>query len=193
MAVEAVVFDVGETLVDETGMWMRAAELTGLPAFTVMGVIGGLGARGEHHERVWELLGAGHPELSWTLDEWYPDALPCIARLREEGLRVGAAGNTPATVEQDLRTRVDFAGSSAGWGVKKPSPEFFDRLAEAAGVAPEKIAYVGDRVDNDVLPALAAGMTAVHIRRGPWGYLDNPPSAALRIRSLSELPGVLRV
>jgi FMN phosphatase YigB (HAD superfamily) len=41
-------------------------------------------------------------------------------------------------------------------------------------VRPDKIAYVGDRVDNGILPALAAGMTAVHIRR-----------------SLHELPAVL--
>ena len=50
---------------------------------------------------------------------------------------------------------------------------------------------MGDRVDNDVEPALAAGMVAVHIRRGPWGYLHEAPGGALRIRSLDELPSVL--
>ncbi len=38
----AVVFDVGETLVDETGMWERAADAAGVPRFTLMGVLGGL-------------------------------------------------------------------------------------------------------------------------------------------------------
>jgi FMN phosphatase YigB (HAD superfamily) len=57
----------------------------------------------------------------------------------------------------------------------------------------DEVAYVGDRVDNDVEPALAAGMTAVHVRRGPWGYLHQPPSAALRVRSLEELTGALGV
>jgi FMN phosphatase YigB (HAD superfamily) len=46
-------------------------------------------------------------------------------------------------------------------------------------------------VDNDVGPALAAGMTAVHIRRGPWGFLHEPPAEALTIRTLDELPAVL--
>ena len=50
---------------------------------------------------------------------------------------------------------------------------------------------MGDRVDNDVVPALAAGMVAVHIRRGPWGYLHEPPAEAIRIHSLDELPAVL--
>jgi FMN phosphatase YigB (HAD superfamily) len=61
--------------------------------------------------------------------------------------------------------------------------------------SPERIAYVGDRLDNDVLPARAAGMVAVHVRRGPWGYLHaRRPEAAqahLRIDSLDELlPGL---
>ena len=191
MVVEAVVFDVGETLVDETQMWTRAAENAGVTPFTLMGVLGGLAARGEHHDNVWRILEVEHPEGTWTMDDWYPDALPCIARLRESGLRVCASGNTPRFVEDGLRAQVDAVASSASWGVHKPDPAFFARVVELAGVAPEKIAYVGDRVDNDVAPAIAAGMVGVHIKRGPWGHLQEPPASAIRIRSLDELPAVL--
>ena len=100
-------------------------------------------------------------------------------------------GNTPAFVEAELRKHVDRVGSSAGWGVAKPSPEFFARVADLADVTPAKIAYVGDRVDNDIEPALAAGMVAVHIRRGPWGFLHAAPRGAITIDSLDELPSVL--
>lgn len=191
MAVEAVVFDVGETLVDETRMWERAADAAGVPRFTLMGVLGGLAARGEHHTRVWELLEAEPPRSEWELDDFYPDALPCLTRLREGGYRIAASGNTPASVEAGLRPYVDAVGSSASWGVDKPSPAFFARVVELAGVEAGKIAYVGDRVDNDVSPALAAGMVAVHIRRGPWGHLHEPPARAIAVRSLDELPAVL--
>ena len=34
-------------------------------AFTLMGVLGGLAARGEPHERVWELLGVEPPDRAW--------------------------------------------------------------------------------------------------------------------------------
>lgn len=34
--------------------------------------------------------------------------------------------------------------------MQKPAPAFFVRAVELAGVEPGKIAYVGDRVDNDV-------------------------------------------
>jgi len=193
VAVRAVVFDVGETLIDETGMWERAADVAGVPRFTLMGVLGGLAARGEHHNDVWEILGVEHPPSAWAPEDFYPDALPCLRALRQTGLLVGAAGNVPAGYEEPLREHVDLLGSSGLWGVEKPAPEFFERIVEESGRAASEVAYVGDRVDNDVVPALAAGMVAVHIRRGPWGHLHEPPAGAIRIRSLFELPEALEL
>jgi FMN phosphatase YigB (HAD superfamily) len=63
-------------------------------------------------------------------------------------------------------------------------------LAEA-GCAAGELAYVGDRVDNDVAPALAAGFVAVHVRRGPWGRLQQAPDDALVVDSLAQLPDAL--
>lgn len=187
----AVVFDVGETLVDETGLWERLADDAGVPRFTLMGVLGGLAERGEHHARVWDVLGVERRASEWGEPHFYPDALPCLERLRARGLRTAAVGNTPASAEELLREHVDVVGSSASWGVEKPAQAFFERVAEVVGAPARELAYVGDRVDNDVRPALAAGMTAVHIRRGPWGYLHDPPSEAIAIRSLDELPEAL--
>jgi FMN phosphatase YigB (HAD superfamily) len=193
MAVKAVVFDIGETLVDETTLWESAADAAGVPRFTLMGVLGGLAARREPHSRVWEILGVESPETQWHGDAFYPDARPALARLRSGGLVVGAVGNTPVEAEELVREHVDFVGSSARWGIDKPAAGFFARVVTEAGFAPPEIAYVGDRVDNDVEPALAAGMVAVHIRRGPWGYLHEPPAGAVRIRSLDELPDAFDV
>jgi HAD superfamily hydrolase (TIGR01509 family) len=189
VALRAVVFDVGETLVDETGMWERAADAAGVPRFTLMGVLGGLAARGESHSKAWEILAVEWPASTWTPDEFYADALPCLERVRSRGLFAGAVGNMPAESEEPLREHVDLVGSAGRWGVEKPAPEFFERIATEAGIATEEIAYVGDRVDNDVRPARAAGMVAVHLRRGPWGYLQSGAEEAhLHIDSLAELP-----
>jgi HAD superfamily hydrolase (TIGR01509 family) len=188
VAVRAVVFDVGETLIDETRMWERAADAAGVPRFTLMGVLGGLAARGEHHSGSWEILGVDPPASTWGPDDFYPDALPCLDALRAEGFLVGAVGNTPAEAEELLREHVDLIGSSGRWGVEKPAPGFFERIVEESGFAADEIAYVGDRVDNDIRPAIDAGMLAVHIRRGPWGHLFDAPPRAIRIRSLTELP-----
>ncbi|MHB1244045.1 MAG: HAD family hydrolase [Gaiellaceae bacterium] len=193
MALRAVVFDVGETLVDETGMWERAADTAGVPRFTLMGVLGGLAARAEHHSRVWEILGVEPPASTWGPEDFYPDALPCLRALRQRGLLVGAAGNVPAGYEKPLREHVDLLGSSGLWGVEKPAPEFFERIVGESGVAAGEIAYVGDRVDNDVRPAIDAGLVAVHVRRGPWGHLFDAPPRAILVHSLAELPEALGV
>ena len=114
-------------------------------------------------------------------------------RSADAACRLGAVGNTLTSAEDLLREHVDLVGSSARWGVEKPAPAFFERVVSECGVPAEEIAYVGDRVDNDVEPALAAGMVAVHLRRGPWGHLHEPPPDAVRIASLGELPEVLGV
>jgi FMN phosphatase YigB (HAD superfamily) len=191
VVVKAVVFDVGETLVDETRMWEAAADAVGVPRFTLMGVLGGLAARRDRHSRVWEILGVSQPASTWDSSEFYADALPCLARLRSIGLLVGAVGNTPAATEALLREHVELVGSSGRWKIEKPAPGFFERISAEAALVPEEIAYVGDRVDNDVEPVLAAGMVAVHIKRGPWGHLHDPPAEAIEIRGLDELPDAL--
>jgi len=181
-----------------------------VPILTLLGVLGASIERGDDHA---EALRAIRPDFDLEAerraraaagipdepreDDLYPDALPCLAAVAAAGYAVGAVGNTSVEMERFLRERcdLDFVASSASLGVAKPDPAFFAAVARLAGAPPERIAYVGDRLDNDVLPARAAGMVAVHVRRGPWGYLHaRRPEAAqahLRIDSLDELlPGL---
>ena len=191
---KAVVLDVGETLVDETEYWGAIADSYEIPRFTFFGVLGGVIAAGDDLRRVFDVLDV-EPTGGRQAFTLYRDAAPALAELRERGYRIGLAANQPAWAEAALReaeVEADFVGLSAVWGVEKPSPEFFARIVAEAGCEPAEIAYVGDRVDNDVEPALAAGMVAVHIRRGPWGHLQRGGERAhVQIRSLDELPGAL--
>ena len=75
--------------------------------------------------------------------------------------------------------------------MRKPDPRFFEQVVTLAACDPAEVVYVGDRVDNDVLPALAAGLVPVHVRRGPWGRLQSAPDSVLTIDSLAELPAAL--
>src|SRR5207237_7356768 len=118
--------------------------------------------------------------------------------MRDAGYRLGVAAHQPISTE-DLMTgldvELDFIASSDRWGLAKPDPAFFERIARELELPPAAIAYVGDRVDNDIRPAAAAGMRAIHIRRGPWGYAHagsaEAAGAIARIVSLSELAAVL--
>jgi FMN phosphatase YigB (HAD superfamily) len=197
VGVKAVFFDAGETLVDETRLWASVADEVGVPQLTFFGVVGIMAARGESHRRVFDVLGV-EPVAGphWDESDLYPDAEPCLRGLRGRGVTVGVVGNTSEDGEALFaRLGVDVVGSSGRWGVAKPAPEFFERVIEEAGERPAEIAYVGDRIDNDVVPAAAAGLIAIHIRRGPWGYgqADWPEAerAHARIDSLAQLPEVL--
>jgi HAD superfamily hydrolase (TIGR01509 family) len=197
-----VVFDVGETLVDETGLWASWAQELGVPAFTLYGVLGGLAAHGEDHRRFLELV---RPDLSWPYEDkqpfqltaayLYPDALECLRAVKADGWTVVVGGNQPATFQrlvEQLDLPVDLVTSSGALGAEKPDPAFFHGVAAAVGVRPEQCVHVGDRVDNDVIGARAGGMLPVHVVRGPWGVLHaGNPAVDLQVRSLAELPALL--
>ena len=204
-----VVFDVGETLVDETTLWSSWARWLRVPEFTLYGVLGGLAARGLDHREFLPLLKPGSDwdtELAarhaagavWdlTADQLYDDALDCLAALKADGWRIVVGGNQPAAIERlvrELDLPVDLVTSSDSLGAAKPDPAFFDAVARAAGVSTEECVHVGDRVDNDVVGARAAGMVPVHVRRGPWGVLHaDDPAVDLQVTSLTELPPLLR-
>ena len=201
-----VVLDVGETLVDETRVFRTWAEIFDLPEFTLMAVLGGSISNANDADgwrRFFELIDHrdwqdSRPEFEARYgalrpDDLYPDALHSIDGLKDRGYRVAITANQPArrhTELEALGVRVEVMGMSDAMGVWKPDPAFFARTLELLGSPPAAdVAYVGDRVDNDVLPSAAAGMRAVWIRRGPWGLLheDLDGTAHLVVRSLDEL------
>ncbi len=198
VVIKVVVFDVGETLVDETRIWSRWADRLGVPRLTFLGVLGGMAALDRPHRDVFEVLRPGldvDAEIeAWAAedprglrenfdgDDLYPDVREALAALKERGLTVVVAGNQPPQAKAALEAMAlpaDAIFTSAQWGVEKPDREFYLKVAEVAGVAPRHILYVGDRLDNDVLAAGRAGMRTALLRRGPWGFLHaQRPQAA---------------
>lgn len=141
---------------------------------------------------------AGVSDLA-SLDDLYPDALPCLHALAADGYRLAVAANQPApaaAVIAAMAVDFEFIGTSAAWGVQKPAAAFFQRVVRELDLPPSSIAYVGDRLDNDVRPAKAAGMVAVFLRRGPWGWIQagrgRPADADVVVERLAELPEALR-
>lgn len=211
LAVRVIFFDLGFTLWNEERAWTNWAQWLHVPATDFFAVLGSVIERGEHHHRVFESFrpgidlaeerrlrrDAGQSD-SFRPEELYADALPCLQSLRTAGYRVGVAGNHCTAFAETLRKMnapLDFIGSSEEWGVEKPSPEFFTRIVQMSAVSAREIAYVGDRVDNDVLPAKTSGMVSVFLRRGPWGLIHaRRPEAAeadIRIDSLGALRSAL--
>ena len=171
-----------------------------------MAVLGGSISSEEKPEdwrRFFELLqepewSARQPEVEarfggFQAEDLYPDALGALDGLKAAGYRLAITANQPARRHDELRALgvdVEVMAMSEQMKLSKPDPAFFARTLELIGSPdPVDVAYVGDRVDNDVRPSRAAGMRSVWIRRGPWGYLheDRDAAAHLVVRSLDEL------
>jgi FMN phosphatase YigB (HAD superfamily) len=200
MSLKAVVFDVGETLVDEERWWRELCARVGLRPHVVWAALGVTVERGEEHDALWGHLGIEKPDgwwrgLTYDVSDLYPDALACLHGVRDLEFQVGIAGNQTAALEswaREVPLPADLIVSSESLGVRKPDPAFFEAIVGLLGCDPGEVAYVGDRVDNDILPAAAAGLVAVHVRRGPWGRLQRtPPEAALGVDDLGPLPDAL--
>lgn len=199
-----VCLDVGETLIDETRVWSTWADELGIPRLTFLAALGAVIERGGEHRDVFGIFGVDDWQLrlasvegaygGFRDEDLYPDARRAIDGLREAGHRVAIVANQPASRTDELRAigvDAEVLAMSEAMGVGKPDPAFFARALEfMGGPDPGDVAYVGDRIDNDVRPASAAGMRAVWVRRGPWGVIQrigDGPRPALTVDSLDEL------
>ncbi|WP_409471883.1 HAD family hydrolase [Streptomyces sp. HC307] len=212
--IRAVVFDVGECLVDETGEYGTWADWLGVPRHTFHAMFGAVIAQGRDYRETFQefrpgfdlskerekRVAAGQAE-GFGEEDLYADVRPALARLRAEGLWLGIAGNQTVRAGRILRELfsrdVDLIGTSDDWGASKPDPEFFKRVADAVPYDADEILYVGDRCDNDIRPAGQAGMYTALVHRGPWATIQWNSAEArelptFRIGSLLELAGHVR-
>ncbi len=105
----AVVFDVGECLVDESREYGTWADWLGVPRHTFSAVFGGVIAKGLDYRETFQVFRpgfeldqarqeraeAGRPEW-FGEDDLYPDVRPSLTRLRADGRWGGMAGSQPA-------------------------------------------------------------------------------------------------
>ena len=89
-----------------------------------------------------------------------------------------------------IRRYFDVIVSSAEEGVAKPDPRIFNIALTRAGCAPEQAVMIGDRIDNDIVPAKQMGMKTVWIKQGVgkyWHIQGDCETPEYEVNSLSEL------
>lgn len=208
-APSVVAFDIGEVLIDETRVWQIWAELIGVSPLTFAATMGAAIVQGMDHEEAfghlaphvdWRLLSADHEARLGGLNphDLYADVGSCLDALAEADVRVILAGNQPAIRRRQIEAfnlRCDLVVTSEELEAAKPDLQFFRRLMDRAGIDdPADVLYVGDRVDNDVIPAAMFGMRTCWLRRGPWGRLQDLPddiTIDVSLEGLGELPTIL--
>ena len=140
----------------------------------------------------------------FAADAWepYPDVEPMLLAVRElDDVRIGIVSDWGTNLrgivaELGLDRFLDFVLPSGAVGVAKPNPEFFRLALDQGGVPPSAALMVGDSYRADVQGAWGAGMDAAWLDRHDGMSItpaDEPaPSDVRRIRSLDELPEIVR-
>lgn len=192
-------FDIGSTLVDETKVYddifQKIAVAAGVSAEYVKNLAIGFYRQNKRgHREVMRLLGVEYPEWSPLYEELYPDTVKCLEVL-EKKYRLGIIANQIPGAEKRLegmgiRRYFDLIVTSAEEGVAKPDPGIFRIALNRAGCAPEQAVMIGDRIDNDIVPAKQMGMKTVRIKQGVgkyWNIQGECETPDYEVNSLSEL------
>ena len=196
-------FDVGSTLMNEQAAYehrMREiADLAGIP-----------------FEKVYDMAMAYYRlnkkgdletarELGVTLPKWhsedeflYDDAVQCLETLSQR-YKIGvianqALGTKERLGHQGILKYIDFIIASAEEGVAKPDRRIFELALERSRCEPANAIMIGDRIDNDIIPAKRMGMTAIWIKQGfgqYWNIQQEAEKPDLVVNSLTELGSLL--
>ena len=193
-------FDIGSTLVDETKVYddifQKIAVAGGVSVEEVKTRAIGFYKQNKrgHREVIRRLLGVDYPEWSPLYEELYPDTMECL-RILKKKYKLGIIANQIPGAEKRLeemgiRRYFDVIVSSAEEGVAKPDPRIFNIALIRAGCTPEQAIMIGDRIDNDIVPAKQMGMKTVWIRQGVgryWNIQGDCETPGYEVNNLSEL------
>jgi putative hydrolase of the HAD superfamily len=122
-----------------------------------------------------------------------------LSALKKLGLKLGIVSNTFVSGDS-LEKHLEQVGIldffplrmySYEFDFKKPDLRIFRIAAERIGEAMENILFVGDRIDNDIQPALALGMPAV-LKAAYTNTGKTPPNGTMQITHISELPDLIK-
>ncbi|MEU7222420.1 HAD family hydrolase [Streptomyces chrestomyceticus] len=229
MTIEAILWDVDDTLFDYTGSdrvgALRHIEAEGLltryaDVECALGrwrecmevafgrfLAGEVGFMEHRRERARDFLGEALSdaeadawfgryvalyEAAWTL---FPDSVQALTDLAPLA-RQGVLSNSSVR-NQDrklralgIRDHFEVVLCADELGHAKPAAEAFLAACDAMELAPERVVYVGDKLDVDAIGARDAGLGAVWVDR--TGELGPVPDGVTRVGGLAELPSLVR-
>jgi HAD superfamily hydrolase (TIGR01549 family) len=169
-----------------------------------------------YHSIMWKIAG-GDQELIDKVEAELMDTVPqrnaargdfelregmpeLLAELSSEGLLLGLAANQPTVALENMErlgilkyfTYKEVSGSIK---LRKPDPRLLLHSCEGLGVEPQEAIMVGDRIDNDIVPARMLGMSAIrfvsgrHSEQQPRSWNEKPHAD---VHAVAELGDVIR-
>lgn len=144
-----------------------------------------------------KLLGVSLPVWKKEYETPYPEAAQCLEFLSGK-YKIGVIANQSLGTEQRLEKYgllqyIDLVVASAEEGVAKPDKRIFEIALNRSVCKACDSVMIGDRIDNDIVPANLLGMHTVWIKQSIWRYWKQTNKAEepdCTVDSLSELCGL---
>lgn len=197
-------FDLGSTLINEEKVYesliSEVSQLTNIKyqeLYTIIEDAYKNNLNGFNH--VVKKLGIRKPKWNSELEEPYNDTLETLKRLKEI-YKIGIIANQSLGCEERLEKLgilkyIDLLVYSEKDGFNKPGLKLFEIAVKKSGCDIKEAYMIGDRIDNDIIPARKLGMQTIWIKQGfgkYWTISNNQEKPDIIINTLKELFNVLK-
>lgn len=120
----------------------------------------------------------------------YPEVLPVLQWLRDEGYALGLISNLATPYKEPffkmrLNDFIDCSVFSCDVGCMKPEMEIYRMMSQKLGVSPEEVLMVGDSLRFDVIGSRAFGFNSLLLDR------NDIKDFSKKIKSLEDLRMIL--
>ena len=176
--IEWIFFDVGSTLMNEEIPFKRKFEEISKKANVLFEEVYEKAIEFYKDNKkgdieVARVYNVDYGEWDNTGEYLYSEALDSLKQLASK-YKIGIIANQPPGTDTRLKESgimdyISLVISSAEEGVKKPDERIFKRALEKGKCKAENSIMVGDRIDNDIIPAKKLGFSTIWIKQGLGG------------------------
>lgn len=196
-------FDVGSTLVDESFVYEKrmkrvaeAANVTYEYVYNTAMEFYKQNIKGDLETM--KLLGVEKPAWTFEDERLYNDTEECL-KLLSSRYKIGVIANQSLGTAGRLNNfgilkYIDLVVASAEEGVAKPDKRIFEIALNRADCKANQAIMIGDRIDNDIVPAKKLGMGTIWIKQGfgrYWNFTNDEDRADFQVNRLTELCRIL--
>ena len=201
--IEWVFFDVGSTIIDEHIAYEHRMKDIADLANTTYGSVYETAMEFYKQNKKGDLETA--KLLGVDLTKWhkedevlYSDAYECLEILSGR-YKIGIIANQSLGTKDRLEQHgilqyIDLVIASAEEGVAKPDKKIFEIALERGNCKPNNAVMIGDRIDNDIIPAKLLGMHTIWIKQGfgqYWNVTQEVEKADYVVHSLMDICNIL--
>ena len=201
--IEWVFFDVGSTIIDEHIAYEhRMKDIADLANTTYRSVYETAMEFYKQNKKgdleTAKLLGVDLTKWHKEDEVLYSDAYECLEILSGR-YKIGIIANQSLGTKDRLEQHgilqyIDLVIASAEEGVAKPDKKIFEMALERGNCKPNNAVMIGDRIDNDIIPAKLLGMHTIWIKQGfgqYWNVTQEVEKADCVVHSLMDICNIL--